>query len=155
MQVEEERIKSRNFTVVVRRQFQRSVKEAFSAWTDPEVRRRVLSHGRYKNGVKEVDVVEGGLERYEDRWKNVFYGATTRRYIVIRPAGLIIAQSEISVEGHLSEQHFAKQELLLFEPKGETCEIVASDQCLSVEPWYVHAAEQSINEIFDAFSNLL
>lgn len=147
--------KSQRFTVVIRREFPRAVAAIFSAWTDPEVRRSVLAHGRYKKGVKEIDVVEGGLERYEDRWKNRLNSTTTRRYLIIRPAKLIISHSETSVEGDMFDQHFAKQELLLFKPKGNNCEIVASDQCVSIEPSYMHAAEDSLNEVFDAFAAAL
>ncbi|MEM7520485.1 MAG: SRPBCC domain-containing protein [Pseudomonadota bacterium] len=147
--------KSRHFTVVVRREFPIPVEEAFSAWIDPEIRRSVLAHGRYKNGVKECDVREGGLERYEDRWKNRLYGTTTRRYLVLRPSKMIIAHTETSVEGDMVDQHFATQELLLFKPKGTNCEIVASDQCISIEPSFVHAAEGSLNKIFDFFASKL
>ena len=147
--------KSRHFTVVVRREFPMSVERTFSAWTDPEIRRSVLAHGRYKNGVKEVDVSEGGFERYEDRWKNRLYGTTTRRYVLLRPARMIVAHSEKSVETDMFDQHFVSQELLLFKPKGEICEIVASDQCISIEPTFVHAAEDSLNEIFDVFTDKL
>lgn len=152
MDTKSDKKKSRHFTVVVRREFPWAVEETFSAWTDSEIRRSVLARGRNKNGVKEVDVVEGGLERYEYRWKNRLYGTTSRRYLIIRPARLIVAHSETSVEGDMFDQHFAKQELLLFKPKGDTCEIVASDQCVSIEPSYVHAAEDNLNEIFDAFA---
>ena len=155
MDAKAEKRKSRHFTVVVRREFRGAAEEIFAAWTDPEVRRNVLGRGRSKNDVKEVSVMEGGLERYEDRWKNRLYGRTTRRYSVVRPARLIVAHSEITMEGEMFDQHFAKQELLLFKPKGDTCEIVASDQCVSIEPSYVHAAEDSLNEIFDAFESLL
>ena len=143
--------KSRHFTVIVRREFQLPLEKVFSAWTDPAVRRAVLSRGRCKNCVKEVDVVEGGLERYEDRWKNRLYGTTTRRYLVIRAARLIVAQSETRVGGGMFDQHFARQELLLFKSKGDTSEIVAADQCISIEPSYVRAAKDGLNEIFDAF----
>lgn len=152
---ESEKKKSRHFAVVVRREFPMSVEDTFSAWVDPEIRRNVLAHGRYKNGVKEVDVSEGGLERYEDRWKNRLYGTTTRRYVIVRPARMIVAQSETSVEGDMFDQHFVKQELLLFKPKGANCEIVASDQCISIEPSFVHAAEDNLNEIFDTFADKL
>ncbi|WP_144430612.1 SRPBCC domain-containing protein [Jannaschia donghaensis] len=146
---------SRHFTVVVRREFPMSVEKIFSAWTNPEIRRSVLAHGRYKNGVKEVDVSEGGKERYEDRWKNRLYGTTTRRYILLRPARMIVAHSETSVEGDMFDQHFVRQELLLFKPKGEICEIVASTQCVSIEPTFVHAAEDSLKLVFDIFADKL
>lgn len=155
MDAKAEKRKSRHFTVVVRRKFRGAAEEIFAAWTDPDVRWNVLDRGRSKNDVKEVSVTEGGLERYEDRWKNRLYGRTTRRYLVVRPAKLIVAHSEITMEGEMFDQHFAKQELLLFKPKGGTCEIVATDQCVSIEPSYVHAAEDSLNEIFDAFESLL
>ncbi len=132
-----------------------SVRDIYSAWTDPEIRRSVLAHGRYKNGVKEVDVSEGGLERYEDRWKNRLYGTTTRRYLILRPARMIVAQSETSIEGEMFDQRFVKQELLLFKPKDALCEVVASDQCISIEPSFVHAAEDALNEVFDIFANKL
>lgn len=148
-----EKKKSRHFTVVVRREFPMSVEETFSAWTNSEIRRSVLAHGRYKNGVKEIDVSEGGFERYEDRWKNRLYGTTTRRYVLLRPAQMIVAHSETSVEGDMFDQHFVRQEHLLFKPKDKTCEVVASDQCISIEPMFVHAAEDSLNEVFDISEN--
>lgn len=147
--------KSRHFTVVVRREFPMTADQVFSAWTNPEIRRSVLAHGRYKNGVKEVDVKEGGFEKYEDRWKNRLYGTTTRRYVLLRPARMIVAHSETSVEGDMFDQHFVRQELLLFKPRDQSCEIVASDQCISIEPMFVHAAENSLNEVFDVFSDKL
>ena len=150
-----EKKKSRHFTVVVRRAFPMSVEEAFSAWIDPEIRRSVLAHGCYKNGVKECVVREGGFERYEDRWKNRLYGTTTRRYLVLRPSKMIIAHAETTVEGDMFDQNFAKQELRLFKAKGTSCEIVASDQCISIEPSFVHAAEDCLNEFFDIFVSKL
>ena len=150
-----EKKKSRHFTVVVRQEFPMSVEDTYSAWTCPEIRRSVLAHGRYKNGVKEVSISEGGIERYEDRWKNRLYGTTTRRYVLLRPAKMIVAQTEISVEGDMYDQHFVTQELLLFKPKGENCEIVASDQCISIEPYFVHAAEDDIKEMFEIFADKL
>lgn len=132
-----------------------SVQDTYSAWTDPEIRRSVLAHGRYKNGVKEVDVSEGGLERYEDRWKNRLYGTTIRRYLILRPAKIIVAHTEVSVEGEMVDQHFVKQELLLFKPKDAGCEVVASDQCISIEPSFVHATEDALNKVFDIFANKL
>ena len=111
----------------------------------------VLQHGRDKNGVKEFDIVEGGYERYEDRWKNRLYGRTTRRYVIIRPAKMIVAHSETTLEGNMYDQHFATQELLLFKPSAIGTEIVASSQCVSIEPSYVHAAEDHLNEIFDIY----
>ena len=132
-----------------------SVEKTFSTWTNPEVRRSVLAHGRYKNGVKEVEVSEGGFERYEDRWKNRLCGTTTRRYVLLRPARMIVAHSETSVAGDMFDQHFVRQELLLFKPKDKICEIVASDQCVSIEPMFVHAAENSLNEVFDIFADKL
>ena len=150
-----EKKKSRHFTVIVRREFPMSAEDAYSAWTDPEIRRSVLAHGRYKNGVKEVSVSVGGLERYEDRWKNRLYGTTTRRYLILRPAKMIVAQSETSVEGDMFDQHFVKQELLLFKTKDASCEIVASDQCISIEPSFVHSAEDSLTQTFDIFANML
>lgn len=143
---------SRHFTVVVRREFPVSAEEAYTAWTDQEIRRSVLAYGRYKNGVKEVDVSEGGIERYEDRWRNRLLGTTTRRYVILRPARLIVAQSETSFEGDMFDQHFVRQELLLFKPKDAGCEIVASDQCISIEPTFVHAAEDNLNQVFDVFA---
>lgn len=150
-----EKKKSRHFTVVVRREFPMSVEDTYSAWTNPEIRRSVLAHGRYKNGVKEVSCSEGGIERYEDRWKNRLYGTTKRRYVILRPAKMIVAQSETSIEGDMFDQHFVKQELLLFKSKGANCEIVASDQCISIEPSFVHAAEDSLSEIFNTFADKL
>ena len=150
-----EKKKSCHFTVVVRREFPMSAEDTYSAWTNPEFRRSVLAHGRYKNGVKEVSISEGGIERYEDRWKNRLYGTTTRRYLILRPAKMIVAQSETSIEGDMFDQHFVRQELLLFKSKGANCEIVASDQCISIEPSFVHAAEDSLNEIFNTFADKL
>lgn len=150
-----EKKKSRHFTVVVRREFPMSVEKIYSAWTNPEIRKSVLAHGRYKNGVKEVDVSEGGFERYEDRWKNRLYGTTTRRYVLLRPARMIIAHSETNVDRDMFDQHFVRQELLLFKPKDEICEIVASNQYISIEPSFVHAAEDGLNEIFDIFAEKL
>lgn len=147
--------KSRHFSVVVRREFPMPVEDVFSAWIDPEIRRSVLSHGRYKNGVKECDIREEGLERYEDRWKNRLYGTTTRRYLVLRPSRMIIAQSETRIKGDMFDQHFATQELRLFKPMGTICEIVAADQCMSINPSFVHAAEDGLNQIFDIFASKL
>ena len=143
--------KSRHFTVVVRREFPWTAVEVFRSWVDPDIRRRVLSHGRYKNGVKEVDVVEGGFERYEDRWKNRLHSVTLRKYIVIRPSKIIVAHTQQTLEGDTYDQFWATQELLLFKEKGHGCEVVASDQCVSIEPWFVHAAEDRLNETFDLF----
>jgi uncharacterized protein YndB with AHSA1/START domain len=131
------------------------VQAAFDAWTDPEIRRAVLAHGRCKADVKHAEVAEGGCERYEDRGKNRLYSRVSRRYLVIRPARLIVAQTEMSLETDVADQHFALQELLLFKPDGDGCVIVASDQCLALEPAYVHAAEDGLNGIFDAFSVLV
>lgn len=132
-----------------------SAEDTYSAWTNPEIRRSVLAHGRYKNSVKEVSISEGGIERYEDRWKNRLYGITTRRYVILRPAKMIVAQTESSVAGEMFDQHFVRQELLLFKPKGANCEIVASDQCISIEPSCVHAAEDRLKEIFKTFADKL
>lgn len=132
-----------------------SAEDTYSAWTDTNIRRSVLSHGRYKNGVKEVSVSEGGIERYEDRWKNRLYGTTIRRYLVLKPARMIVAQSEMSVEGDLSDQRFFTQELILFKTKDTNCEIVASNQCISIEPSFVHAAKDSLDEVFDIFADKL
>lgn len=150
-----EKKKSRHFTVVVRREFSMSAEDTYSAWTNPEVRRSVLAHGRYKNDVKEVSISEGGIERYEDRWKNRLYGTTTRRYVILRPAKMIVAQSETSIEADMFDQHFVQQELLVFKSKGANCEVVASVQCISIEPSFVHAVEDSLNEIFNTFADKL
>ena len=151
MSEQKEKKKSRHFTVVVRREFRWTVEKTFSSWIDPEIRRRVLSHGRYKNGVKEVDVIEGGRERYEDRWRNRLHSTTHRLYVIIRPPKLIVAHTQQTLEGDMYDQHWATQELLLFKTKGDGCEVVASDQCVSIEPWYIHAAEERLNETFDVF----
>ena len=152
MNTKPEAKKSRHFTVVARRSFAQSVGVIFSAWTNPDRRRTILKHGRKKNGVMEVEIVEGGIERYEDRWKNHLYGKTIRRYLIIRPSKLIVSQSETSIENDMVDQHFARQELLLFKPKEDGCELVASDQCVSLEPTYIHAAENGLNEMFDIFA---
>lgn len=146
-----EKKKSRHFTVVVRREFPWNAEKAFRSWVDPDIRRRVLSHSRHKNGVKEVDFVEGGCERYEDRWKNRLHSVTLRKYIVIRPSKIIVAQTQQTLEGDMHDQFWATQELLLFKMKGDGCEVVASNQCVSIEPWFVHAAEDRLNETFDLF----
>ncbi len=144
--------KSHQFTVVVRREFPMTVEKIYAAWTNPEIRRSVLGHNRYKNGVKEVDVSEGGFERYEDRWKNRLFATTTRRYVLLRPARMIIAHSETRLHVDMSDQHFVTQELLLFKPKNELCEIVASNQCICLEPTFVHSAEDGLNTWFDLFA---
>ena len=144
--------KSRHFTVTVRREFPRPLDEVFLAWTNPEIRRNVLASGRYKNNVKEIAIEEGGYERYEDRWKNHLYGVTTRRNLIIRPMRMIVSHTEMSMTSKVIDQHFALQELLLFKPKGDACEIVASDQCIAIEPTYIHSAKDTLNEVFDAFA---
>ena len=140
-----------NFTVEVRRLLKMPVDKVFGDWTNPDVRSEVLSHGRYKNCVKEVEIFEGGHERYEDRWKNRLYGTTTRRYVIIRPSKMIVSHSETTLEGDISDQHFAAQELLLFKSHGKGTEVVASSQCVSIEPTYIHSKEDQLSKFFDIF----
>lgn len=145
--------KSRHFTVVVRRQFPCKAEVAFASWINSEIGKRVLSHGRYKYGVKEVDVVEGGRERYDDRWRNRLHGTTERRYLTIRPSKLIIAHAQKTLKGDMYDQFWATQELLLFKEKEDGCEVVAYNQCVSISPFYIHAAEDQLNEVFDVAEN--
>jgi len=147
--------KSRHFTVVVRRNLPMLVQHVFDSWVDPTIRHRVLVQGRNKNTVKEVNPIEGGFERYEDRWRNRLIGQTERRYLAIRRSHLIIAHAEHSMVGDTVDQFFAIQELILFKPCKIGTEIVASSQCVSIQPTYVHAVEDSWNSLIDAFETAL
>lgn len=152
---EQKNIKSNHFTATVRRQFALPPEKVFAAWVDPETRMQVLLNNRYKKGVKEINIIEGGHERYEDRWKNTLYSTTTRKYVTIRQSKMIVCHVEtvMPVEGF--DQVFAKQELMLFNAHEKGTEVVASSQCASVEPYFVHAVKDSWNELFRLFEQCM
>lgn len=150
-----EQKKSRHFTVVARREFPRSPEKVFSTWTDPKTRDAVLGNVLHRKAVKEVDISEGGLERYEDQWPNGSFGVSQRRYLIIRPSRMIVAQSDTKIEDTIIEQHVARQELLLFKPKSGGCEVVASNQLVAIQPTPVQEAEAQLEEVFDIFARML
>lgn len=146
---------SRHFTVVCRHGLDRSPEQVFDAWTDPAIRREILSRNLYKNGIKALEIREGGEERYEHRWRNRLMGITTRRYLVLRRPRLILAHVTGTHEASSEDQFWASQELILFKPTDTGCELVASSQCVSLEPTVVSAVERTWEESFDAFEQAL
>lgn len=77
-------------TCIVSRHFPFAPEKVFDAWFDPKIRAMVLQRTTYKYCIKEVNPVEGGIERYEQRWKNTLYGKSVRTYASItRPSEVV------------------------------------------------------------------
>ena len=137
--------------MVCRHRLEAPPDRVFDAWTTPDIRRAVLGRNLYKNGIKALEIHEGGEERYEHRWRNQLFGVTTRRYLILRRPRLILAQVTGTTETGAADQFWAEQELILFKPRDTGCEIVASSQCVSLEPTVVTSVERKWQDSFEAF----
>lgn len=143
--------KSHHATIVVRRNINAPVEQVFNAWVDPTIRRAVLSNNRYKNGVKEVNPIEGGMECYENRWGNRLIAKTTRRYVAVRRPNLIVAHVETIIKNGVKDRICASQELLLFKKVEQETELIVSCQAIATQPIYTHATGDAWDKEIDLF----
>ena len=146
---------SRLFEIQLKKTIKRPVDEVFDRWTDPAIRNELLSAGRYKNGVKEVNPVEGGEERYEERWKNRLMGQTVRKYLTIQRPDVIIAHVVTWTPSEPVSQVFAIQETLRFLPVAQGTELAATSQISTLYPASHNAAKSNWHELFAEFEKLI
>ncbi len=109
----------------------------FDAWLDAGIRRAVLLRSTYKNCIKEIDPREGGIERYEHRWKNRLLDITTRRNLSVERPNEIVAHRELQPPdkaGPKLPNYVLVEEKLRFGPRNGETELIVTERLLTIKP---------------------